>query len=113
MQYVGLQAQISRNNRYSVLLLIAFPALLLGLFYILIFFISKEDVTEANTRFLQVLPVVLGAVGIWFLSAGPGHSAFIRMATGPKPLERKENKRVYNLVDNLCIQVGITMPAVY
>jgi heat shock protein HtpX len=42
-----------------------------------------------------------------------GHSAFIRMATGSKPLERKENKRVYNLLENLCIQQGMTMPALY
>ena len=36
----------------------------------------------------------------------------IRAATGSKPLERKENKRVYNLVENLCIAVGMKMPAV-
>jgi heat shock protein HtpX len=113
MQYVGLQAQIGRNNRNSVLLLIAFPALLLALFYVLIFFLGERDAAETNKRFLQVMPVVLVAVGIWFLIAWAGHAAFIRMATGAKPLERKENKRVYNLVENLCIQSGITMPAVF
>jgi heat shock protein HtpX len=113
MQYVGLQAQIGRNNRNSVLLLIAFPALLLALFYVLIFFLGERDAAETNKRFLQVMPVVLAAVGIWFLIAWAGHAAFIRMATGAKPLERKENKRVYNLVENLCIQSGITMPAVF
>jgi heat shock protein HtpX len=35
------------------------------------------------------------------------------MATGSRPLERTENKRVYNLVENLCIQEGMTMPTVY
>src|SRR5689334_17544263 len=101
MQYVGLQQQISRNNRNSLLLLITFPALLLGLFYILTFFISEQDTTETNMRFLQLMPVVLVAVAVWFLIAWAGHSAFIRMATGSKPLERRENKRVYNLVENL------------
>ena len=33
-------------------------------------------------------------------------------ATGSKPLQRKENKRVYNLVENLAITAGMTMPKV-
>jgi heat shock protein HtpX len=34
------------------------------------------------------------------------------MATKSRPLERKENMRVYNLVENLCMSVGMKMPAV-
>ncbi|MBI5857153.1 MAG: M48 family metallopeptidase [Sphingobacteriales bacterium] len=113
MQYVGLQEQISRNNRYSLLLLIAFPALLLGMFYIFFFFADKQNIEATNYHFVQSIPFVLIGVGIWFIIAWMGHSTFIRLATGSKPLERKENKRVYNLVENLCIQQGMTMPAVY
>ena len=36
----------------------------------------------------------------------------IDKATSSKPLERKENLRVYNLVENLCISRGMTMPKV-
>jgi heat shock protein HtpX len=36
----------------------------------------------------------------------------INAATGSKPLARNENKRVYNLVENLCISTGMTMPKV-
>lgn len=113
MQYIGLDKQIRRNNLNSFLLLIAFPALLLGLVYALIYFTQSEHHEDPNTIFLQVLPVVLAATGIWFLIAWAGHSAFIRMATGSKPLDRKENKRVYNLVENLCISQGMRMPKVY
>ncbi|HWR33158.1 MAG TPA: M48 family metallopeptidase [Chitinophagaceae bacterium] len=113
MQYVGLTKQISRNNRYSLLLLIAFPALLLAMFYVFFFFADKQDIEATNQHFLQSIPLVLVGVGIWFFIAWMGHSSFIRMATGSKPLERTENKRVYNLVENLCIQQGMTMPAVY
>jgi heat shock protein HtpX len=35
------------------------------------------------------------------------------MATGSKTLERKENKRVYNLLENLCISQGMTMPKLH
>ncbi len=36
----------------------------------------------------------------------------INTATGSKPLERKENKSIYNLVENLCISTGLKMPKV-
>jgi len=36
----------------------------------------------------------------------------INAATDSKPLARNENKRVYNLVENLCISTGMTMPKV-
>lgn len=113
MQYTGIQTQISRNNRYSFLLLVAFPAVLLGMFYIFFFFADKQDIEQANQNFIQTIPFVLIGVSIWFLIAWAGHTAFIRMATGAKPLERKENMRVYNLVENLCIQLGMKTPAIY
>jgi heat shock protein HtpX len=113
MQYVGLSHQINRNNRNSFLLLIAFPSLLLAMFYAFIFFAGNHNTDEANQSFLQVMPFVLVAVGIWFLIAWAGHAAFIRMATDSKPLERTENKRVYNLLENLCISQGMAMPKLY
>jgi len=123
MKYTGLHQQIQRNNTNSFLLLIAFPALLLGMFYIIIYFIAKDNAseypdenfpisTDHNTMFLSVVPFILIGVGIWFLIAWAGHAAFIRLATGAKPLERKENKRVYNLVENLCISKGMKMPKI-
>jgi len=113
MQYVGLTKQISRNNRYSLLLLIAFPALLLGMFYIFFFFIDKQETEAVNGHFLSSLPFIIIGVLIWFLIAYSSNAAMIRAATGAKPLERTENMRIYNLVENLCIQLGMTMPKVY
>ncbi|HET9825116.1 MAG TPA: M48 family metallopeptidase [Chitinophagaceae bacterium] len=113
MQYVGLQQQINRNNRNSFFLLIAFPALLLGMFYIFFFFYDRQDMPLTNQHFITAIPVILIAVSVWFLIAWSGHAAFIRMATGAKPLERMENRRVYNLVENLCMQQGMMMPAIY
>ncbi len=113
MKYVGLTRQIQRNNFNSVLLLIAFPALLLLMFYLIFFFAGDHDIDQSNQYFIRVMPFVLAGVGIWFLIAWAGHSAFIRMATGSKTLERTENKRVYNLLENLCISQGMTMPKLY
>ncbi len=113
MKYTGIDQQIRRNNFNSILLLIAFPVLLLVMIYTLIFFIGDRNIDQANNLFIPVAPVVLIAVGIWFLIAWAGNATFIRWATGSKPLERTENKRVYNLVENLCIQEGMTMPKIY
>jgi len=123
MKYIGLHQQIQRNNTNSFLLLIAFPILLLVIFYIIIYFIAKDNASEYpgdnypisidhNAMFLTVVPFILIGVGIWFLIAWAAHAAFIRFATGAKPLERKEHKRVYNLVENLCISQGMKMPKI-
>lgn len=113
MQYVGLDKQIRKNNFNSLLLLVAFPALLLAMFYLFFFFVNEQDAALANQYFIQSAPLVLAGVGIWFLIAWAGHSTFIQLATGSKTLERKENKRVYNLVENLCISQGMKMPKVF
>lgn len=113
MQYIGLSKQIQKNNTNSILLLIAFPALLLGMFYALFFFTGDHDIDQSNVYFLQIMPFVLAGVGVWFLIAWAGHAAFIRMATGSKPLDRTENKRVYNLLENICISQGMAMPKLY
>ncbi len=110
MRYIGLSRQIQRNNTNSFLLLIAFPALLLAMFYVFFFFVDNKNADVANGNFITAAPFVLIGVSIWFLIAWAGHSAFIRMATGSKPLERKENRRVYNLLENLCISQGMGMP---
>jgi len=123
MRYIGLHRQIQRNNFNSFLLLIAFPALLLGMFYIIIYFFAKNNTSEYsgdnytasidnNTMFFSVVPFILISVGVWFLIAWAGHSTLIRLATGAKPLDRMESKRVYNLVENLCISKGMKMPKI-
>ncbi|MCB0740954.1 MAG: M48 family metalloprotease, partial [Chitinophagaceae bacterium] len=113
MHYVGLDKQIRRNNFNSVLLLIAFPLLLLGMVYLFVFLIHDKNTDDPHVVFARLLPYVLIGVGIWFLIAWMGHTTFIKMATGSKSLERKENKRVYNLVENLCISQGMRMPKLY
>jgi len=120
MKYTGLNKQIRKNNFNSILLLFAFPALLLGMFYAIVYFIAQKNgsdyagygAVDPNITFLSILPFILIGTVIWFLIAWAGHSTFIRLATGAKPLERKENKRVYNLVENLCISRGMKTPKI-
>lgn len=121
MQYVGIQTQQNRNNIRSAFLLILFPCLVTALLYLscylLILFgygksMEVEMMPMVNHFFLSSLPYTLGVVAIWFLIAYWANTRIINSATGSKPLDRKENKRVYNLVENLCMSQGMSMPKI-
>lgn len=117
MRYVGLQEQIRRNNRKSVFLLIAFPSVLLLSVYAVVFLLQYQpdygyDLDYINQNFLAVAPIVVVIVGIWFAIAFFSHTKMISMATGARPLERKNNMKIYNMVENLCISEGMRMPKV-
>ena len=113
MQYLGIQQQITRNNTKSVLFLLAFPLLILVGVYVVLYVLSDQDIEQTNTQFLSVVPIVLAGVGIWFVISYLFHTQMIQMATHSEPLERRNNKRVYNLTENLCMSVGMTMPKLY
>ena len=126
MEYFGLQSQIRRNNTNSVLLLLMFPLVFIGLtwlfFFLLYLFQNRHSsynyegysglVEMVNNGFIHAIPFVLLGVVVWFLIAYGSHSAMIKRATGSRPLERKENLRVYNIVENLCISRGMKMPMI-
>ena len=113
MQYLGIQQQITRNNTKSILFLLAFPLLILVGVYVVLYMLSDQDIEQTNTQFLSVVPIVLAGVGIWFVISYLFHTQMIQMATHSEPLERRDNKRVYNLTENLCMSVGMTMPKLY
>lgn len=116
MRYVGLQTQVWRNNINSVLLLILFPLVLFGLVFIFFLIWSNSSGPETQidpvAGFLSTFPWITTGVMVWFIIAWLSHTAMIRSATGSRPLERKENKRVYNLVENIAMTAGMSMPAV-
>ena len=118
MKYFGLLSQIRKNNTNSILILLMFPVVFYGLTWLFFFFMSfgKEHeqigLVDINRSFLTTIPWITIGVIIWFVIAWFTHTAIINSATNSRPLERKENKRVYNLVENLCISTGMPMPKV-
>lgn len=115
MKYVGLQQQITNNNRKSVLLLALFPILVLAMVYAFCFILllyteGQYSVESVNGYFISTIPFVLVAVAIWFVIAYFGNAKIINMTAQSHTLSRKENMRVYNLMENLCMSVGMTMP---
>jgi heat shock protein HtpX len=117
MKYFGLQNQIWKNNSNSVIILILFPLIFLGLTWMFLFLLSVSEgqqttIANIDRSFIRTAPWVVLGVAVWFVIAWFFNSAMINAATGSRPLTRKENKRVYNLVENLCISGGITMPKI-
>lgn len=127
MRYVGMQTQISRNNRMTLLLLLMFPLIILGVvwafFALLNYFgngyydqygelVHQFDAETVNAYFVNAVPWVIGVVGIWFLIAYFFNASMVRAATGARPLSRKENPRVYNIVENLTMAAGMDMPKI-
>lgn len=115
MKYVGLQSQIWKNNTKSIVLLAMFPLIFFVLTWLFFYFMrdAEVDTMQAVTdRFVMTMPWIVIGVAIWFIIAFFSHSSMIRKATGSRALERKENKRVYNLVENLCISIGMKTPKI-
>ena len=123
MQYVGIQTQQSRNNFRSLLLLCLFPCLVMGLLFTFCYLLhllamNDDGLTGAELlgystgMFIHLAPYVLGGVLIWFIIAYFANTSIINSATGSEPLSRMENKRVYNLVENLCMSQGMKMPKI-
>ena len=123
MQYVGIQAQQTRNNFRSVVLLFLFPILVVLLTFLFSYLLNLFTYMEAEsydaniwnqsvigTKFLA--PYILGGVIIWFAIAYFANVKIINSATNAKSLERKENMRVYNLVENLCMTKGMKTPKI-
>ncbi len=122
-----MQTQIRRNNRLSVLLLLLFPAIILGTVWVFLALVNyfgtyyydaqgrMVNVFEAdvvNGYFLSTVPWVVAGVGVWFIIAYFGNASMIRQATGARTLERRDNPRVYNIVENLCMSCGMDMPKI-
>ena len=134
---LGLTTYRWNNNIKSILLLLAFPALLLtllgGIFFVYgLVNIFPEDQFGAfqSLGIASVLgtggpgdlalsvvvawwPMVLGVASVWVLVGYYFNGTIIHYATGAKPVTRDQAPKLYNLLENLCISRGITMPPLY
>jgi heat shock protein HtpX len=118
LEAYGLKTHIWNNNLRSVLLLVGFPLLLLFLAYGLVLlwlgYTSDLQADQALVYAVETLPtsapIALGAAGAWFGVAFFGHQAMISAAVKSRSLTQSEEPRAYNMLENLCISRGMTMP---
>lgn len=127
MRYVGMHTQIMRNNRLTIMLLILFPVIILGMVWVFLALVNyfgngyydqygnivhHLDAATVNYYFMNTIPWVIVGVGIWFTIAYFANTAMVRAATGARPLTRKENPKIYNIVENLCMTCNMDMPKI-
>ncbi len=122
MKYIGIQKQQSSNNTKTILLLLSFPILILGLLFLFEFimaylqykgtYTNNQLLHYAAIEFVRFAPIALAVVAVWFIIAYLFNNLMISSATGSRPLERRENMRIYNLVENLCMSQGMPMPKI-
>jgi heat shock protein HtpX len=115
----GLYTHIQSNKRRSI-------ALLIGLFFLVYLMtfagaLVGEAMTYDNVPLdylvntalrdlIRALPWVTGGTAVWILIAYKFHQSMIDAVTGGREVSRQEQPRLYNLLENLCISRGITMP---
>lgn len=124
MEYVGIQKQIDRNNANSIVLLMLFPIIVLATVWAIIYCFSygqgqidyyaepQFNMDWTMQTFVEVAPWVVIIVAVWFLIAYNYNASMVANATGSRPLTRKENPRIYNIVENLCMTCNMPMPKV-
>jgi heat shock protein HtpX len=118
MAAYGLYSHIQSNRRRSI-------ALLVGLFFLVYLLVYAGALTaealsvNADVDTLMRLawrdtiaaaPLATLGTALWVVIAYYFHQSMIDAITGGREVSRAEQPRLYNILENLCISRGITMP---
>ncbi|HUD87799.1 MAG TPA: M48 family metallopeptidase [Xanthobacteraceae bacterium] len=118
MAAYGLYSHIQSNRRRSI-------ALLIGLFvlvYVLVFAgaLAAEALStdadlntllaQAWTDLITAAPWATVGAALWIVIAYYFHQSMIDALTGSSEVQRADQPRLYNILENLCISRGITTP---
>ncbi len=119
MAAYGLYTHIASNKLRSMLLL----AGLFLLIYVLVYagallaevaLNSNRPVgyylTAAGRDLVKAFPYATVAAALWIVIAYFFHQNMIDAVTGGEDVTRKQQPRLYNLLENLCVSRGIPMP---
>jgi heat shock protein HtpX len=114
----GLYTHIQSNKRRSI-------ALLAGLFFLVYLMVFagallaegmtqnaplEELVRKALHDLIWAAPAATLGTSVWIVIAYFFNQSLIDAVTGAEEVTRKEQPRLYNILENLCISRGITMP---
>jgi heat shock protein HtpX len=118
MAAYGLYSHIQSNRRRSI-------ALLIGLFvlvYVMVFagalaaeaLSTNADLNtllaQAWTDLITAAPWATVGAALWVVIAYYFHQSMIDALTGSSDVQRADQPRLYNILENLCISRGITTP---
>jgi heat shock protein HtpX len=118
MAAYGLYSHIQSNRRRSI-------ALLVGLFFLVYLLVYAGALTAEALSFdadlntlmhrawldlLSAAPLATLGTALWVVIAYFFHQNMIDAVTGGREVTRTDQPRLYNILENLCISRGITMP---
>ncbi len=95
--------QISANKRKTILMMIVFIALVAGLGWLFAAYSGRPAIT----------PFVLIAAAIYALISYYSGSRMALAVNGAQQISKKDNPRLWRIVENLAITDGLPMPKVY
>ncbi len=94
---------IAANKRNTVLIMAVFVGLIAGIGYLVSLFYSEPSITI----WVLVGALIYAFIQYWFADK------FAAAMTGAHQIEKRDNPRLYRIVENLSITLGLPMPKVY
>ena len=117
--YKGIQDSLWENMLKSVFLVIAFPALLC-IITVLILFLAVEPEWWSTTTFSDALYmssdvflILWPVIVLWWIISFFFHRRIVFSFAWAKPISRRENPEIYNIVENLCISRWLSVPKIW
>src|SRR6056297_37473 len=99
--------QIDSNKRNSLILVVVFFAVLLGVGFVFDYFYGSDHVPYIG------LIIALGFSVVMTLVSFFKGDKIALASSGAKPIKKQDNSYFYNMVENLCITAGLPMPKLY
>lgn len=117
----GLQSEIWNNNIRSIILLAIYPLIILGVVFGAAYVVGYTGAfghaagpafaqNFAVSILYQFWPIIMAVVGIWFLISYFFNATMIGNMAHARPVTRREEPALYNMLENLCIAEGIKTP---
>ncbi len=100
-----MYSQIDSNKRQSVLLMMIFIAVIIGLGYIF-------DMAAGTGSYAGVFFAIALSFGMTTISYFQGDKIAL-WSTGAKPISKEDNAYVYRMIENLAITNGTPTPKIY
>lgn len=118
MAAYGLYSHIQSNRRRSIILLVGLFLLVYVLVYAGALAAEALSINADLNRLMQqawidllhAAPVATLGTALWVAIAYYFHQNMIDALTGGRAVQRTEQPRLYNLLENLCISRGIATP---
>ncbi|MGB4057534.1 MAG: M48 family metallopeptidase [Alphaproteobacteria bacterium] len=119
----GLQTHIWDNNIRSIILLAAYPFIIMAMVWAVSYVLGMSQggysaaganydfgVVYANRLLIEFWPIILTVIAVWFMISYFWNTSMIRALSHAHEVTRKDEPELYNLLENLCIAQGMPMP---